>query len=92
MWSALAAFFAAFINGLFDALRVRRQDHEREEAKVDAKLAEAESETQDVIGEIADERSKLPIGGSANDIAARLRNRTRRNFGNPGAGRSEDGN
>ena len=80
----LAAIVSAVLGALFGALRLRRQDGERDEITKKAATAEAEVETQDVISEIADARSNLPVGGSAADIAARLRKR--RNFGNPGSG------
>jgi hypothetical protein len=84
--SALFALIAQVIAGLFgrllEALRLKRQDGERDDANRKSATAEAEVETQDVLGEIADARSRLPVGGSADDIASRLRKR--RNFGNPG--------
>ena len=80
--SIIAAIVAAVLGALFGALRLRRQDNERDDAIKGKATAEAEVETQDVLGEIADARSKLPVGGSADDIASRLRKR--RNFGNPG--------
>ncbi len=82
--SIIAAVVAAILGALFGALRLRRQDNERDDAIKGKATAEAEVETQDVIGEIADARSNLPVGGSAADIAARLRKR--RSFGNPGTG------
>jgi len=85
--AVVAPVISAILNSVFGALRTKRLDHENVATHERAAKAEAESETREIIAEIADERSKVDVGDDADAIAARLRNRKQtgaRNFGNPG--------
>lgn len=73
----LAPLLTALLSPVLSALRTKRQDLERDDATRKAATATAEAETTDVIAEIADARSQVPTGGSARDVAKRLRERIR---------------
>lgn len=74
--SLVGAIISAALGALFDALRGKRQDEDRVAAHGRASVAEAAQETGEVIAEIADERSALPVALDDPDaIARRLRSR-----------------
>ena len=73
--SFLAEIVAKVVAALLAFWAGERQRREGNEAREDLGAARAEAETQDVISEIADERSQVATGGTAADIASRLRSR-----------------
>jgi hypothetical protein len=73
--SIVADIVAKVVAALLAYWSGERQRRESNEAREDLGATRAETETETVIAEIADERSKVPVGGSATDIAARLRSR-----------------
>ena len=73
--SWVADIVAGFFRSLFTWLEAMRQDKARVEAERDSAVASVDDETDDIIGEIADERSKVSQSSDADDIAKRLRSR-----------------
>jgi hypothetical protein len=85
MMSLIGSIVGAIMRALFEAFASWRNDQDRIKANREAAVNSAALETQEAINEIADARSKLPAGGSADALAARLRSRKgARNFGGPG--------
>ncbi len=72
---------APLLNVLLGALRTRRLDEERDAANRDAATSQAEAQTEGAIAEIADAQKQISVGGSATDIARRLRERAAKQAG-----------
>ena len=75
MLSLIPEIVAKVVAALLAWWSGERQRRESATAREELGAARAEAETQDVISEIADARSKVATGGSASDIANRLRAR-----------------
>jgi hypothetical protein len=73
--SWVADIVAGFFRSLFTWLETMRRDKARVEAERDSAVASVDDETDDIIQEIADERSKVSQSSDADDIARRLRER-----------------
>jgi hypothetical protein len=73
--SWLASLVAGFFGSLFAWLEEMRRDKARVSAEKDAAVTAVDDETDDIIGEIADERSKVTQLDDAELIAERLRKR-----------------
>lgn len=71
----IGTIVAAILQAVFGWLEGFRRDKDRIDAHERAATSEAENETQAVLSELADKRSNVPVGGSAGDIAQRMRAR-----------------
>jgi hypothetical protein len=72
----LGKFLGPAFEALLGALRLRRQDEDRDATHERAAVSEAAGETSDVVAEIADARSALPgAAADAHELALRLRAR-----------------
>lgn len=69
----VAPLLSAALSSVLGALRTKRLDTERDQLNRSDARNEAARETEDVIAEIADDEKQIVVGGSANDIARRLR-------------------
>ncbi len=73
--SVIGSIVAAILGAVFDALRGKRLDRDRIDTHERAATAEASAETQQVIADTADERSKIETPDDPDELAKSLRNR-----------------
>lgn len=81
----IAEIIRGIVAALLGFLAARFDKAKSDQALQDAAVSKAEAATEEVITEIADERSQVVTGGSAADIAQRLRSRKSDGSGSAGS-------
>lgn len=73
----LASLIEAIVSALLKFLGARIDKAKADATLQDAAVAKAETSTEEVLAGIADEQKQIDVGGSADDLAKRLRSRVR---------------